>query len=137
MLIIFKLIIVSGFSIAFPREYKIFKKTVPSKSIFPTCSHIRGDENGIFTLSYKTKNLNHIFYIMKGIPVDTCFDHVRKIKKIKRTSHMVTISGDYGELDNKKKNEMSWTLKFVKTNKDCDSHLANYCYPDGHPDKMD
>lgn len=136
MLIIFKLIFATTLNFAFSREYKVFEKTIPSKNIFPICNHIKGDENGIFTLLYKTKNLNHTFYIMRGIPADTCFDHVKQINKFKKISRLVTISGDNGYQDQEKKNEMIWTLKYIKTDTECDSHLTNYCYPDNQPDKM-
>ena len=117
-------------------DYLKFDKTVSSKNITPECDHIKNDENAIFTLTYKDIDMEHEFYIMKGIPTQTCYDHLKKINRIKSHSQFVTISADRGSLDDSNPKKMIWTFKYIKTNKECDSHFENYCYPKNHPHKM-
>jgi hypothetical protein len=124
------------FQTSWASEYLKFDHEVSSNQILPECSVVKGDENGIFSLTYKDEKKTHAFYIMKGIPTSTCRDHVIAILKIKKKFKKINISGDRGHTNEDNPNEIIWTFKFVKAGNFCDGHPNNYCYPHNHPGKM-
>ena len=117
-------------------SYDKFEKTVLSKNVNAKCLFDKGDENGMFKITYREVNMTHNFYLMRGIDFDLCYQHLIKVKRLKRQSKYITISAINGRKEESKKNEVTWSWNFIKTDKDCDSHLANYCYLDSHPGKM-
>ena len=103
-----------------------YSKSILSELIQPECEYSKGDESSIFTLHVSEASLTNDFMIMKGIDLETCKAHQRKINLMKRKSHKLTIKARQG-IFYKEAQTIVWTWINIKSNTQCDSHILNDC----------
>lgn len=102
-----------------------FEKKIFSTDIKPECEYFEGDETGIFSITYKEKNITNIFLIMKGIDPHLCKWHEMQVKKI-MSSKKILLIGRSGTEYSKTK-EIAWTWVSVRSKKGCHSYFEADC----------
>lgn len=109
----------------------VFEKDVLSKMLKPKCEYLPGDETGVFSIKYTDGESTHVFLVMRGIDPETCKWHEREVKKIMKSSKIVTIKGlENNEYLVNGKKEYSWMWTLIKTQKKCHSYFINGCPKD-------
>ena len=111
-------------------DFGEFKRLLPSSEIKPRCeySKSRGDDTGIFTITYfdRIKNKEHTFFIYRGIDPSTCLDLEKKVIRLKKQYKFLTLSGA-NSVSKLTDREVSWFWNFLTGGKECVSYFINLC----------
>ncbi len=110
------------------KDLGIFKKVVPSKSIFPVCKYDKksGDETGIFFIGYSEKEVTHLFLILRGIVPSTCKRLERESLKLKKKNFFLQLSGGSGD-EYPEEKKITWAWKSLKSQNECVSYFVHEC----------
>jgi hypothetical protein len=124
---IFLIFLVFTFQIS-AKEFGVFSKVVPSKSIFPVCVYDKkaGDETGIFYIDYREKEITHTFLILRGIVPSTCKRLERESLKLKKKNSFLKLSGGSGH-DYPEEKNITWRWNSLRSEKDCVSYFVHEC----------
>lgn len=105
-----------------------FERIVLSKNVIAECDAQKGDERGLFGITYKDGKVTHTFLIMTGVYYDTCKSLEKRINALKAKESKIIVIGTNDHPD-EEKSEIIWRWAAVKSlsGKICISYFNHDC----------